>query len=64
MTSRSIVVRTDFLDYDVLDAMIASTLKKLLINCVHFRKRVSVEEQRAQKSDRFVRGRQICVNDL
>ena len=34
--------------YDVLDAMIASALQKLLTH-VHFRKRVSVEEQRAQK---------------
>ena len=58
MTSRSIVVRTDFPDYDMFDAMIASALKKLLTH-VHFRKRVSVEEQRAQKDDRFLRGRQI-----
>ena len=52
LTSRSITRRTDFSDYDLLDAMIASALKKLLINCVHFRKKASVEEQRA----RFVRG--------
>ena len=44
MTSRSITERTDFTDYDMLDAIIASALKKLLINCVHFRKRVNVEE--------------------
>ena len=43
MTSRSIAGRRDFPDYDMLDAMIASALKKLFINCVHFRKRVSVE---------------------
>ena len=48
MTSQSIVVRTHFPDYDMLDAMIASALK-LLDNHFHFRKRVSVEEQRAQK---------------
>ena len=41
----------------MLDAMIASALKRLLTH-VYFRKRVSVEEQRAQKDDRFLRGRQ------
>ena len=60
ITSRSIVGRTDFTDYDMLDAMIASALKKLLDKHVHFRKRFSVEEQRAQKYGRFSRGRQIA----
>ena len=60
MTSRSIVGRTDFPDIDMLDAMVASALKKLLNTQIHFRKRVSVEEQRAQNSDRFLRGRQIA----
>ena len=58
MTSRSITGRKDFTDYVMLDAMIASALKKLLTH-VHFQKRVSVEEQRAQKNDRFLRGGQI-----
>ena len=40
----------------MLDAMMASALKKLFN--MQFRKRVSVEEQRAQKHDRFSRGRQ------
>ena len=40
--------------------MIASALRKLLGKHVHFRKRVGVEEQRAQKDDRFLRGRQIA----
>ena len=58
--ARSIVERTDFLDFDVFDAMIASALKKLHTH-VHFRKkRVSVEEQRAQKHEEFLRGRQIA----
>ena len=39
MTSRSIVGRTDFPDFDVLDAMVASALKKRLDKHVHFRKR-------------------------
>ena len=42
------------------DAMSASALKKLLDKHVRFRRRVSVEEQRAQKDDRFLRGRQIA----
>ena len=58
-TSRSITGRNDIPDFDMLDAMIASVLKKLLTR-VHFRKRISVEEQRAQKDDRFLRGRQIA----
>ena len=60
MTSRSIVGRDDFPDFDVLAAMIASALKKLLDTHVHFRRRVSVKEQRAQKYDRFSRGRQTA----
>ena len=43
----------------MLDARIASALKKIFTS-VHFRRRVSVEEQRAQKDDRFLRGRQIA----
>ena len=53
MTSRSIMERTDFRDFDMLDAMIASAVTKLLNTHVHFR---NVEEQRAQKYDRFSRG--------
>ena len=60
VTSGSIVARNDFPDYDMLDAMIAFALKRLLGKHIHFRKRVSVEEQRAQKYNRFLRGRQIA----
>ena len=60
MTSRSITEQRDFPDYDMLDAMIASALTKLLNTQTHFRKRVSVKEQRAHKHDRFFRGRQIA----
>ena len=60
MRSRSTVGRTDFPDFDMLDAMIASALKKLLYTQSNFEKRVSVEEQRAHNSDRFLRGRQIA----
>ena len=58
LTSRSILVQTDFTDYVMLDAMIASALKRLLDKHVHFRRRECVEEQRAQKYDRLLRGRQ------
>ena len=58
--SRSIVERTDFTHFVMLDAIIASALKGLLDKHIHFRKRASVEEQRAQKHDRFLRGRQIA----
>ena len=59
MTLQSIVGRKDFSDYDMLDAMIASALKKLITN-MHFRRRVSTEELRAQNETRFLRGRQIA----
>ena len=60
VTSRSIMERTDFPHYDMLDATIASALKKLLNTHVHFRKRASVEGQLDQKYDRFLRVRQIA----
>ena len=45
-------------DFEVLDARIASALNKIIHNS-HF-KRISLEEQKAQKEDRFIRGRQIA----
>ena len=59
MTSQSIEGRRDFTDFEMLDAKIASGLQKV-ISSVHFRRRVIVEEQRAQKYDRFFRRRQIA----
>ena len=53
MTSRSIVRRSDFSDNEMLDAMMASALKNVLNTYVHFRRRVNVGEQRAQKYHRF-----------
>ena len=49
LTPRSILGRTDFPDHDELDAIMASALKKLFDRFTHFRKKVRVEEQRAQK---------------
>ena len=45
-------------DFEVLDARIASALNRIIHNS-HFKRRVSLEEQKAQKEDRF-RGRQIA----
>ena len=45
-------------NFEVLDARIASALNKIIHNS-HFKKRISLEEQKAQKEDRFRRGRQI-----
>ena len=42
----------------MLDARIAPALNKILQNS-RFKKKVSLEEQEAQKEDRFLRGRQI-----
>ena len=41
------------------DAKIASALNKIIQNS-QFKKKVSLEEQKAQKEDRFLRGRQIA----
>ena len=43
----------------MLDAKIACALKKIIQNS-QFKKKVSLEEQKAQKEDRFLRGRQIA----
>ena len=45
--------------FEVLDAKIASALNKIIHNS-QFKRRVSLEEQKAQKEDRFFRGRQIA----
>ena len=45
-------------NFEVLDARIASALNKIIQNS-HFKRRISLEEQKAQKQDRFLRGRQI-----
>ena len=58
MTSQSIEGR-DFPDFEMLDAKIASALKRI-ISDQYFRRRVDVEEQTAQKYYRFLRGRQVA----
>ena len=44
---------------EVLDAKIASALNRIIHNH-HFKRRVSLEEMKAQKEDRFFRGRKIA----
>ena len=46
-------------NFEVLDARIASALNKIIHNS-HFKRRIDLEEQKAQKQDRFLRGRQIA----
>ena len=46
-------------NFEVLDARIASALNKIILNS-HFKRRISPEEQKAQKGDHFLRGRQIA----
>ena len=45
--------------FEVLDARIAPALNKIIHNS-QFKRRISLEEQEAQKEDRFLRGRQIA----
>ena len=46
-------------DFEVLDAKIASALNRIIQN-TRFKKKVSLEEMKAQEEDRFLRGRQIA----
>ena len=45
--------------FEVLDAKIASVLNRIIHN-TQFKRKVSLEEQKALKEDRFLRGRQIA----
>ena len=46
-------------NFEVLHAKIASALNKIIHNS-YVKRRISLEEQKAQKEDRFLRGRQIA----
>ena len=59
LTSQSMEGRRDFPDFEMLDARIVSALRKNIFN-TSFKREVKVEEQRAQKHDRFLRWRQIA----
>ena len=57
-SSQSLAGQTHRPNFKLLDARIASSLNKIIQNS-YFKKKVSLEEQKAQKEDRFLRGRQI-----
>ena len=57
-SSRSVCGK-DFPNFEMLDAKIASDLNKIIQNS-QFKKKVSLEEQKAQKEERFLRRRQIA----
>ena len=46
-------------NFEVLDAKIASALNRIIHNTL-FKRKVSLEEMKAHKEDRFLRGRQIA----
>ena len=50
-------------DFELLDARIASALNKIIQN-TRFKRKVSLEEMKAHKKDRFLRGRQITSGSL
>ena len=56
-SSRSVSGK-NFPNFEMLDAKIASALNKIIQNS-QFKKKVNLEEQIAQKEDRFLRGRQL-----
>ena len=58
-SSRSIQCYPHFPNFEMLDAGIASALNKIIQNS-YCKRKVSLEEQKAQKEDRSLRGRQIA----
>ena len=59
LTSSRSVYGKDFPNFEMLDAKIASVWNDIIQNS-HFKKKVSLEEQKAQKEGRFLRGRQVA----
>ena len=59
LTSSSSIWCISMPNFEVLDARIASALNRIIHN-TQFKRMVSLEEQKAQKEDRFLRGRQIA----
>ena len=57
-SSRSVIGK-NFPNFEMLVVKIASALNKI-IQSFQFKKKVSLEEQKAQKEDRFLRGRQVA----
>ena len=50
-------------NFEVLDARIASALNRIIHNS-HFKRRISLEEQKGQKQDRFPERKTDCSLDL
>ena len=59
LTSSRSVYGEDFPNFEMLGSKIASALNKIIQNS-QFKKKVILEKQKAQKEDRFLRGRQIA----
>ena len=59
LTSSRSIKGTHGPDFELLDARIASALNRIIQN-TRFKKKVSLEEMKAHKEDRFLRGRQIA----
>ena len=58
-SSRSTQFHTHLPNFEMLNARITSALNRIIQNS-YFKKKISLEEQKAQKEDRFLRGRQIA----
>ena len=59
ISSRSIQGYTHFPNFEMLDARTASAPNKIIQNSF-FKEKVSLEEEKVQKEDRFLRGREIA----
>ena len=59
LRSSSSILGISMPNFEVLDARIVSALNKIIHNS-HFKRRITLEEQKAQKQDRFFCGRQIA----
>ena len=60
LTTPKSTTGSDFPDCEELDLMMAAALKRCYDKQTHFGKKISVEEQRAQKVNWFLRDRQIA----
>ena len=56
LKSSSSILGISMPNFEVLDARNASALNKIIHNS-HFKRRISLEEKKAQKQDSFLRGR-------
>ena len=64
MTSRSMVVRSDFPDYDMLDAMIASALKKASRQACALPKKSKCRGAACSKRRPILTKKRDCLHDL